>query len=92
VAFWQCPWAQQSEVSSTAFPLMMGKEGRGREGLLFKIFMSWFLHVVLSALHPSTAAAQNSEPCGDCWLTFIQQHVLLTHLLLLLFWASRVIS
>lgn len=68
-------WSQQHCVAH--------ENGKRRKVFFFfYIFVGWFLHVVLSLWHLSTAPTQNSEPCGDCWLRFIQQHALLPHMLL----------
>lgn len=94
VAFWQQPWELHSTLKSAALhsPRQWEKKGEGGKVYFFKIFVSWFLHVVLSVWHPSTVPAQNSEPCGDCWLRFIQWHALLTHTMPPLLWASRGLS
>lgn len=74
-------WELHSSLKSAAWRYPW--EWEEKEGFCFLIFVSWFLHVALSLWYPSTAPAQNSEPCGNCWLMFIQQHALLPHMLLL---------
>lgn len=91
VAFWQSPWELHSSLKSAALHSPWGWEEKGDGGkvylFIFLIFVSWFLHVVLSIWYPSRAPAQNSEPYGDCWLRFMQWHALLAHMPLL--WASK---